>query len=101
MIPRAGPSLLRLYYPQGPEIPLPSCFPRMRAVAESARATGFDFVRVDLYALGDRIVVGELTHYPDGGNKSFDPPEWDARLGALWPRHGAGETVSAATPESR
>ena len=48
--------------------------------------TGFDFVRVDLYALGDRIVVGELTHYPAGGNKSFDPPEWDARLGALWPR---------------
>jgi hypothetical protein len=20
-----------------------------------------------------------------GGNKSYDPPEWDARLGALWP----------------
>jgi hypothetical protein len=57
----------------------------MRIVAERL-AQEFDFVRVDLYALGDRIVVGELTHYPTGGNKSFEPPEWDARLGALWPR---------------
>jgi hypothetical protein len=56
----------------------------MRAVAERL-AAGFDFVRVDLYALCDRIAVGELTHYPTGGNKSFDPPEWDIRLGALWP----------------
>jgi hypothetical protein len=45
-------------------------------------------VRVDLYAIGERIVVGELTHYPTGGNKSFDPPEWDAKLGALWPEPG-------------
>ena len=97
--PEGRPVLLRLYYPQGPEIPLPSCFPQMRAVAE-ALAEGFDFVRVDLYALGDRIVVGELTHYPEGGNKSFDPPEWDARLGALWPRVGP-ETASAGTPESK
>jgi TupA-like ATPgrasp len=87
--PAGRPVALRKHYPQGPEIPLPSCFPRMRAVAERL-ATGFDFVRVDLYALGERIVVGELTHYPAGGNKSFDPPEWDARLGALWPRPGAG-----------
>lgn len=83
--PEGRPVVLRMYYPQGPEIALPACYGRMRAVAERL-ATGFDFVRVDLYALGERIVVGELTHYPTGGNKSFDPPEWDARLGALWPR---------------
>jgi hypothetical protein len=81
-----------MYYPPGPEVPLPAGFPRMRELAERL-ASGFDFVRVDLYALGDRIVVGELTHYPTGGNKSFDPPEWDARLGALWPRrNGADRT---------
>jgi TupA-like ATPgrasp len=88
--PDGRPVVLRMYYPQGPEIPVPTCFPRMRTVAEQL-AAGFDFVRVDLYALGDRIVVGELTHYPTGGNKSFDPPEWDARLGALWPRPVAEE----------
>ena len=88
--PDGRPVPLRMYYPQGPELPVPPVFPGMRAVAERL-AAGFDFVRVDLYALGERIVVGELTHYPTGGNKSFDPPEWDARLGALWPAaNGAG-----------
>jgi hypothetical protein len=75
---------LNLYYPQGPDIPLPASFSAMRQVAERL-AQPFDFVRVDLYAVGDRILVGELTHYPTGGDKSYDPPEWDARLGALWP----------------
>ena len=82
--PEGVPVPLRMYYPPGPEIALPPTFSAMRAVAERL-AGEFDFVRVDLYALGERIVVGELTHYPTGGNKSFDPPEWDARLGALWP----------------
>ena len=87
--PQGNPVALRMYYPQGPDIPLPASFPRMRALAERLAAE-FDFVRVDLYAPADRIVVGELTHYPTGGNKSFEPPEWDARLGALWPpRHRA------------
>ena len=86
--PEGRPVPLRKHYPRAPEMPLPTCFRRMRAVAERL-AADFDFVRVDLYALGDRIVVGELTHYPTGGNKSFDPPEWDARLGALWPRPDA------------
>jgi len=85
--PEGRPVAVRLRYPQGSETPLPSCFPLMRTVAERL-ATGFDFLRVDLYALGERIVVGELTHYPEGGNATFDPPEWDARLGALWPGHG-------------
>lgn len=78
---------LRLYPTipaRGPEIDLPPAFPVMRRLAERL-ARPFDFVRVDLYAMGERVVVGELTHYPTGGNKSFDPPEWEARLGALWP----------------
>jgi hypothetical protein len=75
-----------MHYPPGPEIDLPPTFGAMRSVAERL-AREFEFVRVDLYALGDRLVVGELTHYPTGGNKSFDPPEWDAKLGALWPGH--------------
>jgi hypothetical protein len=82
--PDGTPVALRMYYPPGPEIALPPTFGVMRSVAERL-AREFDFVRVDLYALGDRLVVGELTHYPTGGNKSFDPPEWDAKLGALWP----------------
>ncbi len=68
----------------GPEVAVPRSFGAMRQVAECL-AREFDFVRVDLYALGERIVVGELTHYPTGGSKVFEPPEWDAKLGALWP----------------
>jgi hypothetical protein len=75
---------LSRYYPAGPPIELPASFAAMRTVAERL-AQGFDFVRVDLYSLGDRIVVGEMTHYPTAGNKRFEPPEWDLKLGALWP----------------
>ncbi len=75
---------LSRYYPAGPDIELPPSFGAMRQVAERL-AREFDFVRVDLYALDARIVVGEMTHYPTGGNKPFQPPEWDAKLGALWP----------------
>ena len=68
----------------------------MRAIAERL-SSEFAFVRVDLYSLGERIVVGEMTHYPTGGNKSFEPPDWDDSLGALWPlaRHGARRRMMA------
>jgi hypothetical protein len=82
--PDGTPVDLSLHYPAGPVIPLPPSFGAMRRVAEHL-AREFDFVRVDLYALGERVVVGEMTHYPTGGNKPFEPPEWDAKLGALWP----------------
>lgn len=79
---------LSRHYPPGPDIALPPAFGTMHHVAERL-AREFDFVRVDLYALGNRVVVGELTHYPTAGNKPFQPPEWDAKLGALWPESGS------------
>jgi hypothetical protein len=83
--PDGTPVDLGSYYPAGPGITLPPSFGAMREAAERL-ARQFEFVRVDLYALGERVVVGEMTHYPTGGNKAFEPPEWDARLGALWPK---------------
>lgn len=47
-------------------------------------ASGTDFIRVDLYHLPDRIVFGELTNYPAGGDSPFHPPEFDAVFGAPW-----------------
>lgn len=41
----------------------------------------FPFVRVDFYELKDRIYVGEMTFYSGGGVLSFDPIEWDYKLG--------------------
>lgn len=39
----------------------------MIMLAEALAEVVVDFVRVDLYDLGSRIVVGEMTHYPSGG----------------------------------
>ncbi len=43
-----------------------------------------DFVRVDLYDLGDRVLVGELTPYPAGGSTTYYPVGTDAWLGQAW-----------------
>ena len=48
----------------------PNCFDDMVKYAKSLSA-GFPFVRVDLYALNDSVLFGELTFSPRGG---FAPP---------------------------
>jgi hypothetical protein len=70
-------------YPQGSMQPVPPTFTAMRDIAERL-ATGFEFVRVDLYDLPEGIVVGELTHSPAAGLTMFNPPEWDRWLGEWW-----------------
>jgi hypothetical protein len=70
-------------YPPGPSDPRPTKLEEMVAVAERL-GDQIDFARVDLYNIGDRVVFGEITAYPEGGYGRFDPPEFDARLGALW-----------------
>lgn len=67
------------------ELPRPERLTEMLEVA-SALGADHDFVRVDLYHVPGHVYVGELTFTPVGGKMLFDPPEWDARLGALWPR---------------
>jgi hypothetical protein len=69
--------------PAVPPVALPDNLDEMLAVAE-ALGQGTDVVRVDLYDVGGRIVFGELTNYPAGGRAHFDPPEYDAVLGADW-----------------
>ncbi len=61
----------------------PERLAEMVAVAERLGA-GTDFVRVDLFSLADRIVVGELTSSPAGGDSPFDPTEWNERFGSTW-----------------
>jgi hypothetical protein len=43
-----------------------------------------DFVRVDLYSLEDRVVFGELTNYPAGGDSPFFPESFNAEFGRTW-----------------
>lgn len=70
-----------------PRSPVPPARPERyeEAVALAERlGAATDFVRVDLFCLPDRVVVGELTSSPAGGDSPFDPPEWDAAFGAPW-----------------
>jgi hypothetical protein len=61
----------------------PQQLERMIALAERLGAET-DFVRVDLYLVGDRIVVGELTSFPAAGDSPFEPASFDARFGEHW-----------------
>lgn len=61
----------------------PDRLEEMLAVAERlGQAT--DFVRVDLYLLPDRIVFGELTSLPAGGDSPFEPASYDREFGRHW-----------------
>lgn len=66
----------------------PATLHEMVDVAERLGAET-DFVRVDLYDVGGRVVFGELTSFPAGGDSIFDPSHFDAQFGAHWtvPRH--------------
>jgi hypothetical protein len=66
-----------------PPQPRPEKLDEMLAMAEQLGA-GTDFVRVDLYALPDRIVFGELTSYPGGGDNPFYPQSFNLEFGRTW-----------------
>jgi len=65
------------------EIPRPAQWGRMVEIAE-AIGKEFAYVRVDLYAVDDKVRFGELTFYPVGGHGVFRPALWDAKFGAQW-----------------
>jgi hypothetical protein len=61
----------------------PARLREMITIAEHL-AEGTDFVRVDLYLLPERIVFGELTSYPAGGQSPFHPEAWNGVFGSHW-----------------
>jgi hypothetical protein len=63
----------------------PPNFAEMLDIARKL-SRGVDFVRVDLYNIKGRIVFGELTNYPAGGLRKYDPPSFDETLGSYWPQ---------------
>ena len=58
--------------------------PQLEALLEMAAtlSRGIPFVRVDGYDLGDRIVFGECTLYPNAGIVPFEPEAFDLELGS-------------------
>lgn len=72
-----------LRYPNtGATIAPPQCLSRMIETAE-ALATGFPFVRVDLFDDRGAVRFGELTFYPGNGLQPFTPADYDRQLGDL------------------
>jgi TupA-like ATPgrasp len=55
----------------------------MLAAAETL-SEGMSFVRVDFYEINGTPRFGEMTFYQGAGLEPFDPPEYDAIIGALW-----------------
>jgi len=47
-------------------------------------AKPFDFIRVDLYLIDNRIYFGELTNYPTSGLLKYNPASFDFELGSKW-----------------
>jgi len=69
-------------YPQSEEgVPRPEPLPEMVGLARRL-AEPFPYVRVDLYVLGDRIYVGELTLTPGSGYHRLVPESTDLEWGS-------------------
>ncbi|MDD3288759.1 MAG: ATP-grasp fold amidoligase family protein [Alphaproteobacteria bacterium] len=71
------------HYPECETVEKPKNLDRMIQVAEKI-GKDFDFIRVDLYQIGDAIYFGETTFYPNGGVVPFTPDSFDKDLGAPW-----------------
>ncbi|MDR1034951.1 MAG: hypothetical protein LBL32_03390 [Holosporales bacterium] len=46
-------------------------------------ASYFPLIRIDMYLIGDRILIGEITPFSSGGWAKFEPAAWDAMIGAM------------------
>ena len=66
-----------------PERERPAHLDEMIRIAERLGAET-DFVRVDLYDVDGRVVFGELTSFPAGGDSPFDPESFNAEFGRPW-----------------
>ena len=66
-----------------PPIPRPERLAEMIGLAQRLGA-GTDFVRVDLYDLPERIVFGELSSFPAGGDSPFDPESYNLEFAKHW-----------------
>ena len=61
----------------------PLNYKKMLEIA-SILSEDFDYARVDLYSINNRIYFGEITFCPNGGFGTFKPSHWNLKLGELW-----------------
>lgn len=69
-----------IYEPYEGTVEKPSNLDEAVAIADKLSA-GFNFVRVDLYLMDNRIYFGELTNFPGNGFEPFTPEKFDRKFG--------------------
>lgn len=80
---------------------LPKNFVRLVELAEEL-AKPVEYLRVDFYSIGDRIVVGELTNYPAGGQVDYLNSAGEAWPAPMWrPSHLASTSTSTRRLQER
>lgn len=62
------------------DLPIPKEMPEILDIAQKLSA-GIPQLRVDTYVADGKIYFGELTFFHNSGMCTFDPPEWDEKLG--------------------
>lgn len=70
------------YQPSDAQLPRPKNWHEIKRLA-ARLAEDFDYVRVDLYSLGDKIYFGELTFTPGAGRLPFHPRSHEAVWGRM------------------
>lgn len=72
------------HYPNNVKINLvkPAGFEQMKKLA-SVLTAGFPHCRADFYDINGEVYFGELTFSHFSGLESFEPPEWDLKLGKM------------------
>ena len=65
------------------EFPRPLNLGKMIAAAELL-GSSFEFARIDLYSVGERVVFGEISLTPGAGWIPFEPKIYDLVLGRHW-----------------
>ena len=53
--------------------------------AAEVLAENISFVRIDFYEINGKPKFGEMSFYPESGFGRFNPPEWDIKVGQMWP----------------
>ncbi len=72
-----------LKFKQGRHAERPQNLTEMLRLAETL-SKNFDYIRIDLYSIGNAIYFGEMTHYPGSGMERFTPESFDWELGKIW-----------------
>ena len=69
-------------YPKGTNFPKPSNMNKMIKIAEKL-SEDFDYARIDLYDFENKILFGEITHYPQSGMLNCSK-QLDLKIGNWW-----------------